>query len=72
MPREARSARLRPAATVGGANQHWRASPNGDGSYTLVDVASGRVLETPGGRTANGTRVEVRDPGGGNQHWSFK
>ena len=72
MPREARSARPRPAAGAGGANQHWRASLNGDGPYTPVDVASGRVLEKPGGQTANGTQAEVRDSrGGSDQRWWF-
>ena len=57
----------------GGANQHWRASQNGDGSYTLINVASGRALEIPGGQTANGTPVQIWDStGGANQHWNFR
>ncbi|WP_225849406.1 RICIN domain-containing protein [Streptomyces sp. HPF1205] len=73
MPREARSAPPRPAAAASGANQRRRVSLSSDGPYTPVGVDCGRALDTPGGQTANGTRVEVWDSGGGgNQHWSFK
>ncbi|MGW2377812.1 non-reducing end alpha-L-arabinofuranosidase family hydrolase, partial [Kitasatospora sp. NPDC001683] len=52
------------------ANQQWRADRNGDGSYTLTNVASGRVLEEPGNQTGNGTRMQVWDAtGAANQHW---
>ncbi|MEV8524947.1 endo-1,4-beta-xylanase, partial [Streptomyces sp. NPDC052000] len=52
------------------ANQQWRASQNGDGSYTFTNIASGRVLDEPGGQTGNGTRMEIWDANGGaNQHW---
>ncbi|WP_431683963.1 non-reducing end alpha-L-arabinofuranosidase family hydrolase [Kitasatospora sp. KL5] len=54
----------------GATNQQWRATKNGDGSYTLTNVASGRVLDEPGGQTANGTKLLVWDANGGaNQHW---
>ncbi|MFD9592987.1 non-reducing end alpha-L-arabinofuranosidase family hydrolase [Kitasatospora sp. NPDC059973] len=54
----------------GAANQQWRADRNGDGSYTLTNVASGRVLEEPGNQTGNGTRMQVWDStGAANQHW---
>ncbi|WP_020124844.1 non-reducing end alpha-L-arabinofuranosidase family hydrolase, partial [Streptomyces canus] len=44
-----------------------------DGSYTLTNVAGGRALEIPGGRTANGTPAQVWDSNGGaHQHWNFK
>jgi endo-1,4-beta-xylanase len=57
----------------GGANQHWRASRNGDGSYTLTNVASGRALEIPAGQTGNGAPVQVWDSNGGaNQHWNLR
>jgi endo-1,4-beta-xylanase len=56
-----------------GANQHWRANKNGDGSYTLTNVASGRALETPSGQTGNGAPVQIWDSNGGaNQHWNFR
>ncbi|WP_329497184.1 non-reducing end alpha-L-arabinofuranosidase family hydrolase [Kitasatospora herbaricolor] len=54
----------------GATNQQWRATKNGDGSYTLTNVASGRVLDEPGGQTGNGTKMLVWDSNGGaNQHW---
>ncbi|MFF4378473.1 endo-1,4-beta-xylanase [Kitasatospora sp. NPDC001547] len=55
---------------AGAANQQWRADQNGDGSYTLTNIASGRALDEPAGQTGNGTRMQVWDPSGGaNQHW---
>ncbi|MEV8100770.1 endo-1,4-beta-xylanase, partial [Kitasatospora sp. NPDC085879] len=54
----------------GATNQQWRATKNGDGSYTLTNIASGRALDEPGGQTANGTKMQVWDSNGGaNQHW---
>nr|BFD92045.1 non-reducing end alpha-L-arabinofuranosidase family hydrolase [Kitasatospora sp. Xyl93] len=54
----------------GAANQQWKATRNGDGSFTLTNVASGRVLDEPGNRTANGTKPQIWDSNGGsNQHW---
>ncbi|MFG3053300.1 non-reducing end alpha-L-arabinofuranosidase family hydrolase [Kitasatospora sp. NPDC048239] len=54
----------------GATNQQWRATKNGDGSYTLTNVASGRVLDEPGNQTGNGTKMQVWDShGGANQHW---
>ncbi|WP_245194808.1 RICIN domain-containing protein [Kitasatospora phosalacinea] len=51
----------------------WRAARNDDGSYALTNVAGGRALEIPGGRTANGAPVRSRDSdGGANQPWTFK
>jgi endo-1,4-beta-xylanase len=41
--------------------------------YSLTDVASGRVLDVPGGQAANGMLLQVRDAyGGANQHWNFR
>ncbi|WSP79087.1 endo-1,4-beta-xylanase [Streptomyces sp. NBC_01235] len=38
--------------------------------YSLSDVAAGRVLDVPGGQTANGTSLQVWDANGGaNQQW---
>ena len=39
--------------------------------YSLTDVAAGRVLDVPGGQTANGTPVQVWDANGSaaNQQW---
>ncbi|PWI12857.1 1,4-beta-xylanase [Streptomyces sp. Act143] len=38
--------------------------------YSLTDVAAGRVLDVPGGQTANGTLLQVWDANGGaNQQW---
>ncbi|MFD9636072.1 non-reducing end alpha-L-arabinofuranosidase family hydrolase, partial [Streptomyces violascens] len=46
------------------------AGRNSDGSYTLTNVASGRVLDEPGNQTGNGTRMQVWDSNGGaNQQW---
>nr|WP_095875527.1 non-reducing end alpha-L-arabinofuranosidase family hydrolase [Streptomyces sp. TLI_235] len=54
----------------GATNQQWKAAKNGDGSYTLTNVASGRVLDDPAGQAANGTKLLVWDNNGGaNQHW---
>lgn len=54
----------------GAANQQWRANRNSDGTYTLANVASGRVLDELTNRTANGTRTIVWDSNGGaHQHW---
>ncbi|MEY9876779.1 endo-1,4-beta-xylanase [Streptacidiphilus sp. MAP12-33] len=54
----------------GATNQQWRATKNGDGSYTFTNIASGRVLDEPGNQTGNGTRMEVWDSNGSaNQHW---
>jgi beta-xylosidase len=40
--------------------------------YTVSNVAAGRVLDEPGGQTANGTKMEVWDGNGGtNQQWRF-
>ncbi|GAB1339746.1 hypothetical protein ACE1SV_63360 [Streptomyces sp. E-15] len=47
----------------------WRASQNGDSSYTLTNSASGRVPDEAGGHTANGTWTETCDANSGaNQH----
>ncbi|MEV7178259.1 non-reducing end alpha-L-arabinofuranosidase family hydrolase [Kitasatospora sp. NPDC093679] len=54
----------------GATNQQWKATKNGDGSYTFTNLASGRVLDDPAGQAANGTRMLVWDNNGGaNQHW---
>lgn len=39
--------------------------------YSLTDVAAGRVLDVPGGQTANGTSLQVWDANGtaANQQW---
>ncbi|GAB7185913.1 glycosyl hydrolase families GH43, GH62, GH32, GH68, GH117, CH130 protein [Kitasatospora sp. Ki12] len=56
--------------TSGATNQQWRATKNGDGSFTFTNIASGRVLDDPAGQAANGTKVLVWDNNGGaNQHW---
>ncbi|MEV7180283.1 RICIN domain-containing protein [Kitasatospora sp. NPDC093679] len=51
------------------ANRQWHAGQNSDGSFTLTNIAGGRVLDQPGAKTTNGTRMQVRDANGGaNQH----
>ena len=48
----------------------WIMSTTGDGSWTLVNVATGRLLDVVGHATGDGSRVSTWTPtSGGNQRW---
>jgi len=55
--------------TCAGGNtaQRWRAGTDGQ----LINIASGRCLDDPGKKTANGTKLDIWScNGGSNQHWT--
>ncbi|MFJ5835104.1 RICIN domain-containing protein [Streptomyces sp. NPDC093089] len=60
-------------ASAGSAtSQQWIRSTTGDGHHTLVNVASGKLLDVTGASTADGAPVGVHQPTtGGNQSWTF-
>ncbi|GAB3970441.1 hypothetical protein GCM10029978_043720 [Actinoallomurus acanthiterrae] len=55
----------------GGTNQQWKLVPNADGSYRLVNVRSGKVLESPGGSAQGANLDQWTDSGGDNQWWKL-
>ncbi len=49
----------------------WLLSTTGDGTYTLVNAATGRLADVAGQSTADGARVGTFTPtSGGNQRWT--
>ncbi|WP_257017074.1 RICIN domain-containing protein [Streptomyces sp. Ag82_O1-15] len=55
---------------VGGINQQWRFQPNHDGSFRLVSVKSGKVLDSPGGSTTKGQVLDQwTDNSAAHQWW---
>lgn len=49
----------------------WMMSSTGDGTWTLINVATGRVLDVSGQATADGSRVSAWTPtAGDNQRWA--
>ncbi|MDT0347753.1 RICIN domain-containing protein [Streptomyces litchfieldiae] len=53
------------------AAAQWIMSTTGDGTWTLVTAASGRVLEVPGQATSDGAPVGTWQPNSGaNQRWT--
>ena len=60
-----------------GAGQVWSPTLNADGTYTLVNPASGLVLDVAGCGTANGTNVQIWAngvgvcDGGAGQRWTI-
>jgi hypothetical protein len=60
-----------------GAGQIWSPARNSDGTYTLVNPASGLVLDVAGCATSNGTNVDVWTnglgvcDGGAGQRWAI-
>ncbi|GAA4837394.1 ThuA domain-containing protein [Kitasatospora terrestris] len=61
-----------PAA--GSANQKWKLTDTGDGTYTLTAAHSGKCLDIPAGGTAtNGTKLDQTTcTGGANQKWDLR
>ncbi|WP_086832260.1 RICIN domain-containing protein, partial [Streptomyces sp. NRRL B-24572] len=61
-------------ATPGaGAEQQWIRSTAGDGHATLVNSATGQLLDVSGESTADGAPVGVYRPtAGANQSWTFR
>ncbi|MCL8017275.1 alpha-L-fucosidase [Streptomyces sp. AS02] len=57
--------------STGGTNQQWKLSANSDGSYRLVNVRSGKVLESPGGSVEGAALDQWTDNGGTNQWWNL-
>ncbi|MYX44611.1 hypothetical protein GTW59_26640, partial [Streptomyces sp. SID89] len=54
------------------ANQTWRFTRQGDGSYELRNAESGLCADVSGGSTAPGAEViQWTCTGGANQHWTF-
>ncbi|WP_020120324.1 RICIN domain-containing protein [Streptomyces canus] len=56
---------------TGGPSQQWKLLPNADGSYRLVSVKSGKVLESPGSSAQGAILDQGTDDGGGNQWWKL-
>ncbi len=64
------SATLVPAAPAPALEAQWIASTTGDGTYTFVNAASGRLLEVGGHATAEGSAVTLWTANSGtNQLW---
>ncbi|GAB1332800.1 RICIN domain-containing protein [Streptomyces sennicomposti] len=56
----------------GGANQTWRLTRQGDGSYELRNAESGLCADVSGGSTTAGAEVvQWTCTGGSHQHWTF-
>jgi len=56
---------------TGGSNQLWTFMGMGDGTYEIVNQASGKCLEVRGGTTGNGSYIQQYGCwGGDNQRWS--
>ncbi|MFB7593966.1 RICIN domain-containing protein [Streptomyces sp. NPDC056160] len=69
----AAGARLTAGTANGGAHQRWRFARQDDGSYEIVNTASGLCADVDGGSTAAGAQV-IQWPctGGENQHWTLR
>ncbi|WP_458117325.1 Ig-like domain-containing protein [Arthrobacter sp. D2-10] len=62
---------LQEAAAAPGPEAQWIRSTTGDGTYTFVNVASGRLLEVGGQATADGSPATTWFPNSGaNQRWT--
>ncbi|MCX5263123.1 alpha-L-fucosidase [Streptomyces sp. NBC_00199] len=57
-------------AWTGGANQQWTLLPNADGSFRLVNVKSGKVLQSPGSTQSAGLN-QAPDSGSDSQWWKL-
>ncbi|OKI26889.1 RICIN domain-containing protein [Streptomyces sp. CB03911] len=61
------------AASGSSAQQRWMLSTTGNGHSTLINSASGLLLDVAGGSTADGAPVGVYKPTtGNNQSWSVR
>lgn len=56
--------------STGGTNQQWKLPPNVDGSYRLVNVRSGKVLDSPGGSAEGAALDQWTDTDSSNQWWN--
>jgi hypothetical protein len=66
------SATLVPAAPAPALEAQWIASTTGDGTYTLVNAATGRLLEVGGHATAEGAAATLWTANSGtNQLWKI-
>lgn len=55
------------------AATEWIASTTGDGTWTLINAASGRLLEVGGQATGEGAAVTTWPPNSGaNQRWTVR
>ena len=54
---------------TGAANQQWRLLPNFDGSFSLLSVHSGRVLDSPGGSSQGAALIQWTGNSSTNQWW---
>ncbi|MFJ3908348.1 glycoside hydrolase [Streptomyces vinaceus] len=55
------------------ARQHWMLSTSGDGHHTLVNSATGTLLDVTGASTSDGAPVGTYRPNTGrNQSWTFR
>ncbi len=62
---------LQDATAAPGPEAQWIRSTTGDGTYTFVNAASGRVLEVGGQATADGSPATTWFPNSGaNQRWT--
>ncbi|WP_218779438.1 RICIN domain-containing protein [Streptomyces sp. NRRL B-24572] len=60
-------------ATNTGSNRNWRFTLQSDGSYTLVNTATGLCADVNGGSTAPGaTIIQWSCSGNANQRWNVK
>jgi hypothetical protein len=58
---------------TGTASQQWQLTGDGSGWLTVTNVASGKVLDVPGGSTSPGTQLEQWTANGGtNQQWQLR
>jgi alpha-L-fucosidase len=56
---------------TGAVNQQWRQVPQPDGSFRLVSVNSGKVLDSPGGSGRGAGLDQWSDTAGDNQRWQL-
>src|SRR5262249_60050373 len=58
---------------TGATSQQWQLTANASGWLTLTSIASGQVLDVPGGSTTQGTQLEQWTANGGtNQQWQLR
>lgn len=61
---------MRSPANQEDKNQQWRCDEIAPGEWRLTNVASGKVLDLPGGSTASSVQLQqYADNGGDNQRW---
>ncbi|MBY8883367.1 alpha-galactosidase [Streptomyces sp. PTM05] len=58
------------SASNGAADQRWLLLPAGDGTYTVENVASGKVLHVPSGGGSGAQLIQSADDHAAGSHWN--